>query len=224
MNNQKDGDSASSPHANPDFPELLTRREIEILYWMAAGKSNEETANILYISKNTVRYHLKNIYRKLDVHNKAAAVSVATAMGIIVVPVTGWKKTIQTVYNNVVQGDINPLATLLDDASEWISTAPQTLFPHAGCYRGTQDILTQIGVIATIYEMKSFLPRIFVEEADQLAVYLDVSLLHRESQNEMFFDVAHFWTFRGEKIARYVEIFNSAVAEDQQHGARYPLS
>lgn len=107
---------------------------------------------------------------------------------------------------------------ILDDHSEWISTAPQTLFPHAGLYRGAKDILNQIAVIGSIYEIRSFLPRIFVEEGDQLAVYLDVSLVHRESQNEMFFDVAHFWAFKENKVARYVEIFNSAVAQDQQGG------
>jgi len=32
----------------------------------------------------------------------------------------------------------------------------------------------------------------------------------------MFFDVAHFWTFSRGKVARYVEIFNSAIARDQQ--------
>ena len=59
-------DNTAAINANLNFPELLTRREVETLYWMAAGKSNEDTADILYITKNTVRYHLKNIYRKLE--------------------------------------------------------------------------------------------------------------------------------------------------------------
>ena len=50
----------------------------------------------------------------------------------------------------------------------------------------------------------------------QLAAYLDVGLIHKESGNEVFFDVAHFWTFKQGTVARYVEIFNSAIAQDQQ--------
>lgn len=205
---------------NPNFPELLTRREIELLYWMAAGRSNTEMAELLHISNNTVRYHLKNVYKKLDVTNKAAAVSTATTMGLILVPGSQAKQVVQQVYNAFVEGDISPFLAILDENTEWISTAPQTLFPHAGLYRGVEDIMKQITVIGSIYESRSFLPRIFVEEANQLAVYLDVSLIHRESGNEMFFDVAHFWTFKQGKVARYVEIFNSAIAQDQQTGRR----
>lgn len=208
----------NSAFSNPNFPDLLTRREVEILHWAAAGKSNTQLADLLYISNNTVRFHLKNIYRKLEVTNKTAAVSTATSMGLIMAAGSDAKMTVQRVYNSFVEGDVTPFLDILDENTEWISTAPQSLFPHAGLYRGARDILKQIAVIGSIYETRSFLPRILVEEADQLAVYLDVSLLHRASRNEMFFDVAHFWTFKNRKVARYVEIFNSAVAQDQQNG------
>lgn len=92
--------------ANPDFPQLLTRRETELLTWMAAGKSNHDAAGLLYISTNTIRYHLKNIYKKLNVTNKAAAVSTATAMGLIVASGSGNKKLVQQVYNAFVEGNV----------------------------------------------------------------------------------------------------------------------
>lgn len=52
----------------------LTKREKEILNWIAAGKTNEDIAEMLSISLNTVRTHIKNIYFKLCVHSKVAAV------------------------------------------------------------------------------------------------------------------------------------------------------
>ena len=186
------------------------------MHWVAAGKSNGGAADLLCISENTVRYHLKNIYRKLGVANKASAVSTATAMGLITTPGSGNKKTIQRIYNAFVERDLSPLLSILDEKTEWISTAPQTFFPHAGHYRGADEILKQITIINSVYETRSYLPRLFVQEANQLAVYLDVSLVHRKTNNEMFFDVAHFWTFNGGKVARYVEIFNSSVAHNQQ--------
>lgn len=56
--NNADGTNEAA-FTNPEFPNLLTRREIEILHWMATGKSNVETASLLHISANTVRYHLR---------------------------------------------------------------------------------------------------------------------------------------------------------------------
>ena len=54
--------------------ELLTPREQEILAWVAEGKTNPEIAEILWVSTSTVRKHLENIYAKLGVHTRTAAV------------------------------------------------------------------------------------------------------------------------------------------------------
>lgn len=54
----------------------LTAREHEILIWVSRGKTNSEVAAILWISANTVRKHLENIYAKLGVSNRTGAVGV----------------------------------------------------------------------------------------------------------------------------------------------------
>lgn len=51
----------------------LTRREAEVLYWLLQGRATKEVAVHLRISTSTVQKHLKNTYRKLDVHNKIEA-------------------------------------------------------------------------------------------------------------------------------------------------------
>jgi DNA-binding CsgD family transcriptional regulator len=53
----------------------ITRREAEILYWIAEGKGSKEIAACLNLSVHTVQKHIKNIYRKLDVHNKIEALN-----------------------------------------------------------------------------------------------------------------------------------------------------
>jgi DNA-binding CsgD family transcriptional regulator len=53
----------------------LTPRESEILEWVARGKTNPEIAEILLIAPTTVRRHLENVYAKLDVHTRTAAVT-----------------------------------------------------------------------------------------------------------------------------------------------------
>jgi LuxR family maltose regulon positive regulatory protein len=55
--------------------ETITRREAEILYLMAQGKSAKEIAACLKRSVLTVQKHTKNIYKKLGVHNKIEALN-----------------------------------------------------------------------------------------------------------------------------------------------------
>ena len=61
----------------------LTRRELEILKWTAAGKTAGETAQILCISSWTVTYYMRSILSKLQASNKHKAVLNAMALGII---------------------------------------------------------------------------------------------------------------------------------------------
>lgn len=53
----------------------LTRRERDVLAWVARGKTNAEVAETLWVTPSTVRKHLENIYEKLGVHTRTAAVT-----------------------------------------------------------------------------------------------------------------------------------------------------
>lgn len=59
----------------------LTAREHEVLHLLAAGQTYAQMAQALGISLHTVCTHVKNVYRKLEVHNAPAAVSRAFAKG-----------------------------------------------------------------------------------------------------------------------------------------------
>ncbi|MBO6719371.1 MAG: hypothetical protein JJ913_15550 [Rhizobiaceae bacterium] len=69
--------------ANGKGAPEITPREIDCLHWAARGKSNREIGEILGISENTVHFHLKNVYRKLDVTSRSRAVVAALQAGII---------------------------------------------------------------------------------------------------------------------------------------------
>ena len=61
----------------------LTKREIQLLRWMVEGYSNKAIAQELFISENTVKYHIRNILQKLDVQNRTEAVSYVLREGLI---------------------------------------------------------------------------------------------------------------------------------------------
>jgi DNA-binding CsgD family transcriptional regulator len=53
---------------------ILTAREIDVVRLLAQGCTYGRVAQLLGISEHTVASHIKNVYRKLDVHTAAAAV------------------------------------------------------------------------------------------------------------------------------------------------------
>lgn len=60
-------------NANP--LSTLTRRELEILSSLAAGRTNKEIASEKAVSTNTVKYHVRNLFEKLGVRNRGQAIA-----------------------------------------------------------------------------------------------------------------------------------------------------
>jgi ATP/maltotriose-dependent transcriptional regulator MalT len=81
--------AAPSSREKPTWPVVvdvenpLTPREIEVLALAADGLSARDLAQVLVLSTSTVKTHLANIYEKLGVRNRTAAVAKALRLGII---------------------------------------------------------------------------------------------------------------------------------------------
>jgi DNA-binding NarL/FixJ family response regulator len=73
---------ASGPSAPEEDPGL-TKREVEILRLVAEGHSNSQLAKMLWVTEQTVKFHLSNIYRKLDVANRTEASRWAQLNGLL---------------------------------------------------------------------------------------------------------------------------------------------
>jgi DNA-binding NarL/FixJ family response regulator len=74
--------AALRPAPAPDAP-ALTERELEILRLVAAGAPNGRIAAQLWITEQTVKFHLSNVYRKLGVSNRTAASHHAYVHGLL---------------------------------------------------------------------------------------------------------------------------------------------
>ena len=77
--------------ANPDFklnePELqrlgISKREYEVLELMSQGLSNQEIADKLFVSLNTVKTHSSNLFMKLDARRRTQAIHRAKELGLL---------------------------------------------------------------------------------------------------------------------------------------------
>jgi DNA-binding NarL/FixJ family response regulator len=67
----------------PSYPGGLSAREVEVLRLVAAGRSNQQIADELVISLNTVIHHVSNIFAKTNAANRTEAASFATRYGLV---------------------------------------------------------------------------------------------------------------------------------------------
>ncbi len=76
---------APGTRAQPGAPQdlLLSGRELEVLRLVAAGATNGEIARKLWVTEQTVKFHLSNIYRKLEVGNRTEASHYAHVNGLL---------------------------------------------------------------------------------------------------------------------------------------------
>jgi len=68
-------DAGRAPDGDPALRDLLTRRELDVLDHMVRGETNADIARALVVSEGTVKFHVKNILRKLHASNRAEATS-----------------------------------------------------------------------------------------------------------------------------------------------------
>jgi len=67
----------------PEKETILSDRELEVLEKLSNGTNNKQIAEDLFVSTNTIKAHVKNIYKKLHVHSRAEAVSKGFKKGLI---------------------------------------------------------------------------------------------------------------------------------------------
>jgi DNA-binding NarL/FixJ family response regulator len=79
---QAAGEPTRTPSRGEKLAEL-TKRELEILSLVAEGHSNSQLARMLWVTEQTVKFHLSNIYRKLNVANRTEASRWAQRNGLL---------------------------------------------------------------------------------------------------------------------------------------------
>ena len=74
--------AGSSPSRNPG----LTPRELEVMEYVVCGLNDREIGQAVYLATDTVKYHLKQVFAKLGVHNRTRAAICLVLMGLVPPP------------------------------------------------------------------------------------------------------------------------------------------
>lgn len=75
-----------SPPESTAARSSLSRRELQILEFLVDGKTNQQIAESIYVSLDTVKSHLKKIYQKLGVSKRSQAINTALREGLVFLP------------------------------------------------------------------------------------------------------------------------------------------
>jgi DNA-binding NarL/FixJ family response regulator len=76
-------ETSPAPRRTAEPAAGLTKRELEILRLVAEGHSNAQLAQMLWVTEQTVKFHLSNVYRKLEVSNRTEAARWAQLQGLL---------------------------------------------------------------------------------------------------------------------------------------------
>lgn len=76
-------DATPSETTVPALPEPLNERELDVLRLIADGRSNHDIARELIVAVSTVKWHINNLYAKLNVHSRTLAIARARELGIL---------------------------------------------------------------------------------------------------------------------------------------------
>ncbi|MDH3975844.1 MAG: diguanylate cyclase [Deltaproteobacteria bacterium] len=93
---------------NPD----LSKSEVEILHWVKEGKSNNEIGTIIGKSQWTVKYHMSNVMRKLDVSTRTQAVSQAIGLGLLNTSPPDEEESTSTIFVGIIGCGVGGAAVL----------------------------------------------------------------------------------------------------------------
>jgi DNA-binding NarL/FixJ family response regulator len=77
-----------------EAPDGLSERELSVLRALARGLSNKEIGRELWVTEQTVKFHLRNIYRKLELANRTEAARYAYRHGLVETPPPGDRRSL----------------------------------------------------------------------------------------------------------------------------------
>lgn len=126
---------------------------------------------------------------------------------------------VQRAYASVAAGDMQALLQLLDTDIEW-QLPKMDGVPFAGTWRGHQQVLRFMGLLAETQEVVEFQPDQFIAQDDTVIALGHFFMRVRATGKDSKSDWAHCWTIKGGKITHFREFVDTAVVSKAHSAAR----
>jgi hypothetical protein len=114
------------------------------------------------------------------------------------------------------RGDVAAILELVTDDVEWIEPGPPDVIPQAGTHRGKQEVAGFFATIGEQLDIHKFEPHEFIAQGDHVVVLISSEATLKRTGRRVIDRVAHVWTFRGDKLARF-ESFHDTAATVAAH-------
>lgn len=128
------------------------------------------------------------------------------------------RDTVREVYEAYVKGDIDRVSARIGDNVDWVIHAPRPLFAFGGRHRGKQAVLDALGLIASEYEMETYVPRHMIVDGDRASVVSDVAFTQRASGRRLNFRIVDLMKLEAGKIAEFEEFIDTFDVAEQALG------
>jgi uncharacterized protein len=128
------------------------------------------------------------------------------------------RERLDALYRAMKSGRLNFVLNAFDDNIEYISYAPEKVFPYLGHHRGKEDVAASLRMIHEEFEFLTYEPIFMVVEVENAAVIVFARVYQRATRRTIQLVIAHFLRFRGGRIVELREFMDSFDAVQQLLG------
>jgi ketosteroid isomerase-like protein len=125
---------------------------------------------------------------------------------------------IRNIFDAYGKGDPSVLISVIHDDIDWVMHGPIEVFPFAGPRKGREAAIGALESIASLYELKRFVPEIILADGARAAHLSNVAFLQRTTGRMLTFKLVDFLRFENRMLVEFRELIDSFDVTQQALG------
>jgi ketosteroid isomerase-like protein len=125
---------------------------------------------------------------------------------------------VHKIYDAYGRGDASLFLDVLHEDVDWVIHGPIEVFPFAGARKGRDAVVAALESIASLYELKRYVPEIILADGANAAHLSSVAFLQRTTGRVLTFKIVDFLRFEQGKVVEFRELLDSFDVTQQALG------
>jgi ketosteroid isomerase-like protein len=125
---------------------------------------------------------------------------------------------VRRIYDAYGKGDASAFLGLIHEDIDWVIHGPIEVFPFAGARKGREAVIASLESIASLYELKRYVPEIIVADGGSAAHLSSVAFLQRATGRMLTFKIVDFLRFEQGMLVDFREVIDSFDVTQQALG------